>query len=125
MTGLNGGITRDHWWWRPGWREGRSFYTWHVTFSSDETVHEAVSTYKSALDRIGTLDPVEVEDLTKHKMHSEYFEISTTAAETINKTIKSKGNVLAVGASVVRALESSVLTVGTVKPNRASTDKCI
>jgi len=72
-----------------------------------------------------TFDPVEVEDLTKHKMHSEYFEISTAAAETINKTIKSKGNVYAVGASVVRALESSVLTVGTVKPNRAWTDKFI
>jgi len=72
-----------------------------------------------------TFDPVEVEDLTKHKMHSEYFEISSTAAETINKTIKSKGNVFAVGASVVRALESSVLTVGTVKPNRAWTDKFI
>lgn len=72
-----------------------------------------------------TFDPVEVEDLTKHKMHSEYFEISSQAAETINSTIKSKGNVFAVGASVVRALESSVLTVGTVKPNRAWTDKFI
>ncbi|MEO5928510.1 MAG: tRNA preQ1(34) S-adenosylmethionine ribosyltransferase-isomerase QueA [Candidatus Kapaibacterium sp.] len=72
-----------------------------------------------------TFDPVEVEDLTKHKMHSEYFEITSTAAETINKTIKSKGNVYAVGASVVRALESSVLTVGTVKPNRAWTDKFV
>ncbi|HVZ40361.1 MAG: tRNA preQ1(34) S-adenosylmethionine ribosyltransferase-isomerase QueA [Bacteroidetes bacterium] len=72
-----------------------------------------------------TFDPVEVEDLTKHKMHSEYFEISTTAADTINSTIKGKGNVFAVGASVVRALESSVLTVGTVKPNRAWTDKFI
>ncbi len=72
-----------------------------------------------------TFDPVEVEDLTKHKMHSEYFEISSTAAETINKTIKSKGSVFAAGASVVRALESSVLTAGTVKPNRGWTDKFI
>ncbi len=72
-----------------------------------------------------TFDPVEVEDLTKHKMHSEYFEISATSAETINKTIKSKGNVFAVGASVVRALESSVLTAGTVKPNKGWTDKFI
>lgn len=72
-----------------------------------------------------TFDPVEVEDLTKHKMHSEYFEISTAAAETINKTIKSKGNVVAVGASVVRALESSVLTAGIVKPNRGWTDKFV
>lgn len=72
-----------------------------------------------------TFDPVEVEDLTKHKMHSEYFEISSTSAETINKTIKAKKNVYAVGASVVRALESSVLTAGTVKPNKGWTDKFI
>lgn len=72
-----------------------------------------------------TFDPVEVEDLTKHKMHSEYFEISASSAETINKTIKSKKNVFAVGASVVRALESSVLTAGTVKPNKGWTDKFI
>ena len=72
-----------------------------------------------------TFDPVEVEDLTKHKMHSEYFEISSTSAETINKTIKAKKNVFAVGASVVRALESSVLTAGNVKPNKGWTDKFI
>src|SRR6266487_3788270 len=23
---------RDQWWWRPGWRPGRRFYTWHLTF---------------------------------------------------------------------------------------------
>ena len=72
-----------------------------------------------------TFDPVEVEDLTKHKMHSEYFEISAQSAETINKTIKSKKKVFAAGASVVRALESSVLTAGTVKPNKGWTDKFI
>ena len=72
-----------------------------------------------------TFDPVEVEDLTKHKMHSEYFEISAQAAETINKTIKGKKKVFAAGASVVRALESSVLTAGTVKPNKGWTDKFI
>lgn len=72
-----------------------------------------------------TFDPVEVEDLTKHKMHSEYFEISSTAAETINKSIKAKKKVFAVGASVVRALESSVLTAGNVKPNKGWTDKFI
>ena len=72
-----------------------------------------------------TFDPVEVEDLTKHKMHSEYFEISARSAESINKTIKSKKKVYAAGASVVRALESSVLTTGAVKPNKAWTDKFI
>jgi len=72
-----------------------------------------------------TFDPVEVEDLTKHKMHSEQFEITAEAAETINKTIRAKGKIFAVGASVVRALESSVLTSGTVKTHLNWTDKFI
>ncbi len=73
----------------------------------------------------GAFQPVDVEDLTKHKMHSEYFDIPKESVESINKTLKSKGNVFACGASVVRALESSVLTSGTVKQNRGWTDKFI
>lgn len=73
----------------------------------------------------GVFEKIEVEDLTKHRMYSEYFEISREAAETINKSLKSKREVFAVGSSVVRALEASVLTTGTVKPNRGWTDKFI
>ncbi len=73
----------------------------------------------------GIFENIEVEDLTKHRMYSEYFEITKDSAETINKSLKSKKNVFAVGASVVRALESSVLTTGAVKPNRGWTDKFI
>lgn len=73
----------------------------------------------------GAFQPVEVEDLTKHKMHSEFFEIPKESVELINKTLKTKGSVFACGASVVRALESSVLTSGTVKQNRGWTDKFI
>ncbi len=73
----------------------------------------------------GIFEKIEVEDLTKHRMYSEYFEISREAAETINKSLKNKKNIYAVGASVVRALEASVLTSGTVKPNRGWTDKFI
>ncbi|MBX3042924.1 MAG: tRNA preQ1(34) S-adenosylmethionine ribosyltransferase-isomerase QueA [Candidatus Kapabacteria bacterium] len=73
----------------------------------------------------GIFEKIEVEDLTKHRMYSEYFEISREAAETINKSLKLKKNVFAVGASVVRALEASVLTTGAVKPNRGWTDKFI
>jgi S-adenosylmethionine:tRNA ribosyltransferase-isomerase len=58
-------------------------------------------------------------------MYSEYFNISLEAAEIINKSLKAKRDVYAVGASVVRALESSVLTSGAVKPNRGWTDKFI
>jgi S-adenosylmethionine:tRNA ribosyltransferase-isomerase len=73
----------------------------------------------------GIFEKIEVEDLTKHRMYSEYFEVSRETAETINKSLKAKKNVFAVGASVVRALEASVLTTGAVKPNRGWTDKFI
>lgn len=73
----------------------------------------------------GIFEKIEVEDLTKHRMYSEYFEIGREAAEKINKTLKSKKNVYAVGTSTVRALESSVLTSGAAKPNRGWTDKYI
>lgn len=73
----------------------------------------------------GIFDKIEVEDLTKHRMNSEYFEITRDTAEKINKSLKAKKNVYAIGASTARALEASVLTSGTVKPNRGWTDKFI
>ncbi len=73
----------------------------------------------------GVFEKIEVEDLTKHRMYSEYFEITRDTAEMINKSLKAKKNVFAVGASTVRALEASVLTSGAVKPNRGWTDKFI
>jgi S-adenosylmethionine:tRNA ribosyltransferase-isomerase len=74
---------------------------------------------------LGTFRPVEVEDLTKHKMDSEFFEISESAAESVNKSIAAKQKVFVVGTSSCRALESSVTAEGFVKPNRGWTDKFI
>ena len=74
---------------------------------------------------LGSFRPVEVEDLTKHKMDSEYFEIVLKSAEQINKAILSKHNVFVVGTSAARALETSVTADGLVKPNRGWTDKFI
>ena len=74
---------------------------------------------------LGTFRPVEVEDLTKHKMDSEYFEIHNKSAEVINKSITSKHNVFVVGTSTCRALETSVTADGLVKPNSGWTDKFI
>jgi S-adenosylmethionine:tRNA ribosyltransferase-isomerase len=74
---------------------------------------------------LGTFRPVEVEDLTKHKMDSEYFEINTQSAEIINKSIAGKHNIFVVGTSTCRALETSVTADGFVKPNRGWTDKFI
>jgi len=73
----------------------------------------------------GIFEKIEVEDLTKHRMYSEQFNISRESAELINKSLKAKKNVYAAGSSVVRALEASVLTSGAVKPNKGWTDKFI
>ena len=74
---------------------------------------------------LGTFRPVEVEDLTKHKMDSEYYEIPVKSADLINKAIDAKKNVIVVGTSTTRALETSVTAEGKVKPNRGWTDKFI
>jgi hypothetical protein len=36
---------RDHWWWRPGWGVGRSFYTWHITFDDQPAVDRLAAEY--------------------------------------------------------------------------------
>ncbi|HEX9655898.1 MAG TPA: tRNA preQ1(34) S-adenosylmethionine ribosyltransferase-isomerase QueA [Bacteroidota bacterium] len=74
---------------------------------------------------LGSFRPVEVEDLTKHKMDSEYYEIPESTANAVNRTIDHKGNVFIVGTSTCRAVESSVTTDGHLKGNRGWTDKFI
>jgi S-adenosylmethionine:tRNA ribosyltransferase-isomerase len=74
---------------------------------------------------LGTFRPVVVEDLTRHKMDSEYYEVSEKAANQINQTIDSDGRVIAVGTTVVRVLETVVTTDGHVKPEAGWTDKFI
>ncbi|MFE0423804.1 2'-5' RNA ligase family protein [Streptomyces sp. NPDC058953] len=49
---------RDHWWWRPGWTEGRRFYTWHLTFDGQPDVHRFAAAYRALLTPVGGLDPV-------------------------------------------------------------------
>jgi S-adenosylmethionine:tRNA ribosyltransferase-isomerase len=74
---------------------------------------------------LGSFRQVMVEDLSRHKMDSEYFEITDEATKVINETIKMKGRVIAVGTSSVRVLESVVTTEGFVKPMKGWTDKFI
>ncbi len=74
---------------------------------------------------LGTFRPVEVEDLTKHKMDSEFYEITAHSAEKINKAIHGKHNVFVVGTSTARALETSITADGLVKQGRGWTDKFI
>lgn len=74
---------------------------------------------------LGSFRPVEVEDLSKHKMDSEQYEISPETAAIVNHTIDHRGSVFVCGTSSVRAVESSVLTTGHLKPYRGWTDKFI
>ena len=74
----------------------------------------------------GTFRAVEVEDLTKHRMDSEYFYIPDESAELINQVRLSKGNkVVAGGTTAVRAIESSITASGLLKPTVGWTDKFI
>lgn len=74
---------------------------------------------------LGSFRPVMVEDLGRHKMDSEYFEISEDATNVINKTIREGGKIWAVGTSAVRVLESVVTSERCVKPMKGWTDKFI
>src|SRR5690606_37540888 len=74
---------------------------------------------------LGTFRPVEVEDLTKHKMDSEQFFISQRAADTVNKGIEDKRRVCAVGTTSMRAIESAVSANKTLKAAEGWTSKFI
>ncbi|MDT8346760.1 MAG: tRNA preQ1(34) S-adenosylmethionine ribosyltransferase-isomerase QueA [Flavobacteriaceae bacterium] len=57
---------------------------------------------------LGTFSPVEVEDLSKHKMDSEEAYVSQTTVDIVNKAKAEKRNVCAVGTTVMRVVESAV-----------------
>lgn len=48
----------NHWYWRPGHRPGRPFYTWHLTLEDQRGLHRLVSAYHSALDALPNVDLV-------------------------------------------------------------------
>ena len=74
---------------------------------------------------LGTFRPVQVEDLNRHQMDSEYFELSPATALVINETKKKRRKVIAVGTSTVRSLETVVVSGFQVSPKRGWTDKFI
>jgi S-adenosylmethionine:tRNA ribosyltransferase-isomerase len=74
---------------------------------------------------LGTFRNVEVEDLSKHKMDSENYIISEKTAAMVNDTKNNKHRIVAVGSGVMRAIESSVSSVGTLNASAGWTDKFI
>ena len=74
---------------------------------------------------LGTFNPVEVEDLSKHKMDSEEITIDRFAASGINTALKTKKRICAVGTTAMRAVESSVSSSGTLNEYEGWTNKFI
>ena len=74
---------------------------------------------------LGTFRPVEVEDLSKHKMDSEQVIISKETTNIINTGIKEKRRICAVGTTSMRAIETSVTTQGLITPLNGWTNKFI
>lgn len=71
---------------------------------------------------LGTFRPVKVDDVTKHKMHSEHYEIPEETAKLINKTKKNGNRIIAVGTTSCRTLESVASFYGEIKPCDGFTD---
>lgn len=55
---------------------------------------------------LGTFRPVSVEDVTNHKMHSEFYSMSKETADTLNKAKKDNRRIIAVGTTTTRTLET-------------------
>lgn len=74
---------------------------------------------------LGTFRPVDVEDLTKHKMDSENFIVGEEAVRIVNKALDNKNRVCAIGTTSMRALESAVSATNRLKAREGWTDKFI
>ncbi|MEQ9165533.1 MAG: tRNA preQ1(34) S-adenosylmethionine ribosyltransferase-isomerase QueA [Fulvivirga sp.] len=74
---------------------------------------------------LGTFRPVDVEDLTKHKMDSENFEVAQKTVDIVNKALDNKKKVCAIGTTTMRSLESAVSASDRLKPKAGWTDKFI
>ena len=74
---------------------------------------------------LGTFRPILVEDLTRHHMDSEYYDIPVETADTINEAKRKKKKIWTVGTSTNRALETVVVSGFEITPKRGWTDKFI
>ena len=74
---------------------------------------------------LGNFRTVDVEDLSKHKMDSEQFIVSEQAAQQVNNAKREGRNVVAIGTTVMRAIETAVSTGGMINPMEGWTNKFI
>ena len=71
---------------------------------------------------LGTFRPVEVDDVTKHKMHTEYYEMNADTADTLNKAKEEGRRIIAVGTTSTRTLETIMTKYNKFKPCSGDTD---
>lgn len=74
---------------------------------------------------LGKFRNVEVEDLTKHRMDSEFFEIPDYTAEEVNRAVENKKKIIACGTSVARVLEANTTAGRYIRSGKGWTDKFI
>ncbi len=70
---------------------------------------------------LGTFRPVKVDDVEKHVMHSEYYEVSEEAAETVNRAKREGRRVICVGTTSVRTLETVADASGLIHAEKGDT----
>lgn len=71
---------------------------------------------------LGTFRPVNVEDVTKHKMHSEFYSMDSTTAEILNKAKSDGKRIISVGTTTTRTLESIMSLYGEFRECSGFTD---
>ena len=74
---------------------------------------------------LGTFRPIEVEDLSKHKMDAEYYRIEEAACDIVNRAIEGKHRVCSVGTTTMRTLENSYSAQKFLKPSEGWTNNFI
>jgi S-adenosylmethionine:tRNA ribosyltransferase-isomerase len=70
----------------------------------------------------GTFTPVREEDVRRHEMESEFYEISEEAANVLQAALEDGRRIIAVGTTTVRTLESAISPEGRFQPGRGRTD---
>ena len=71
---------------------------------------------------LGTFQPVRVEKVEEHKLHSERYEIPRVAAEKINRALDENRRIVAIGTTTVRTLEYAACESGRVEPGSGEAD---
>ncbi|MCI5501188.1 MAG: tRNA preQ1(34) S-adenosylmethionine ribosyltransferase-isomerase QueA [Lachnospiraceae bacterium] len=71
---------------------------------------------------LGTFRPVKVDDVTKHHMHTEFYQVTEEAADIINSTKRDGGRIICVGTTSCRTIESASDDLGVVHAGEGDTD---